>query len=102
MAFRLHAIQIFYNSTLLLESFSDSIYLLCIMLHKSSLCTQELKFYNLATLSILTDVFIFAMNQLKEMTSAKPLNNLKQEETGNSASLHGVIGFWTKSSIDNN
>ena len=68
-------------------------YLLCIMLHKSSLHTQELKFYNFATLSILTDVFIFTMNQPKEMTSAKPLINLKQEETGNSASLSGVVGF---------
>ena len=61
------------------------------MLHKSSLHTQELKFYNLATLSILTDVFIFTMNQLKEMTSPKPLINLKQEETGNSAFLSGHV-----------
>lgn len=56
-------------------------------------CTQELKFYNLATLSILTDVFIFTMNQLKEMTSVKPLINLKQEKTGNSASINGVTSF---------
>lgn len=36
--------------------------------------------------------YIFTMNQLKEMISPKPLINLKQEETGNSASDNGGIG----------
>ena len=33
------------------------------------------------------------MNQLKEMTSVKPLINLKQEKTGNSAFINGVTSF---------
>lgn len=51
-----------------------------------------MKFYNLATLSILTGELYIHNESTKRDDFTKPLINLKQEETGNSASGNGGIG----------